>query len=78
MIPSRQDKSLNSFLPSSPHRPYSMETIIKKIIDDSNFLEVHRYWASNIIVGFARLDGNSVGIVANNPENLAGVLDIDA
>lgn len=76
--PNRQDKSLNSFLPSSPHRPYSMETIIKKIIDDSNFLEVHRYWASNIIVGFARLDGNSVGIVANNPENLAGVLDIDA
>jgi propionyl-CoA carboxylase beta chain len=55
-----------------------METIIKQVVDDSNFLEVQKYWASNIIVGFARLDGNSVGVVANNPEYLAGVLDIDA
>jgi acetyl-CoA carboxylase carboxyltransferase component len=76
--PKRQDEDLNSFLPANPHKPYSMVTIIKKIIDDSNFLEVHRYWANNIIVGFARLDGNSVGIIANNPESLAGVLDIDA
>jgi propionyl-CoA carboxylase beta chain len=76
--PKREDKSLNSILPSSPNRPYSMETIIKKIFDDNNFLEVQKYWANNIIIGFARLDGNSVGVVANNPGCLAGVLDIDA
>jgi propionyl-CoA carboxylase beta chain len=76
--PKREDESLNSIMPSSPNRPYSMETVIEKIIDDANFLEVQKYWAGNIMVGFARLDGNSVGIVANNPEYLAGVLDIDA
>jgi acetyl-CoA carboxylase carboxyltransferase component len=76
--PKRKIESLNSFLPSNPNRPYNMKTIIKEIVDDSNFLEVQEYWATNIIVGFARLDGNSVGVVANNPEYLAGVLDIDA
>jgi propionyl-CoA carboxylase beta chain len=55
-----------------------METIIKQVVDDATFLEVQKYWAGNIIVGFARLDGNSVGVIANNPEYLAGVLDIDA
>ena len=55
-----------------------MEVIIRKIVDSGDFLEVQKYWARNIIVGFARLDGNSVGIVANNPEVLAGVLDIDS
>ncbi len=76
--PKRKNESLNSFLPSNPNRPYNMETIIKQVVDGSNFLEIQKYWASNIIVGFARLDGNSVGVVANNPEYLAGVLDIDA
>ena len=55
-----------------------MESLIKKFIDNDDFLEVQKYWARNIIIGFARLDGNSVGIVANNPEVLAGVLDIDS
>ena len=55
-----------------------MESLIKKFIDNDDFLEVQKYWARNIIIGFARLDGNSVGIVANNPEVLAGVLDINS
>jgi acetyl-CoA carboxylase carboxyltransferase component len=55
-----------------------MRTVIESIVDDGDFLEVQKHWAKNVLVGFARLDGNSVGIVANNPEVLAGVLDIDS
>jgi propionyl-CoA carboxylase beta chain len=76
--PKKHDKELNSILPPNPNRSYDMEGVIRKIIDNSDFLEVQKYWARNILVGFARLDGNSVGIVANNPEILAGVLDIDS
>ena len=76
--PKRQDEELNSILPSSPNKPYDMREVIRKIVDNGDFLEVHKHWAKNIILGFARLDGNSVGIVANNPEVLAGVLDIDS
>src|SRR6476619_2058635 len=75
--PKRQDYELNSILPSNPNLSYDMGSIIRKIVDNGDFLEVQKYWARNIIVGFARLDGNSVGIVANNPETLAGVLDIN-
>ena len=75
--PKRHDEELNSILPPNPNRSYDMEMLIRKIIDNGDFLEVQKYWARNIIVGFARLNGNSVGIVANNPEILAGVLDID-
>ena len=76
--PDRQDEELDSVLPANSNRPYDMISIIRKIIDNGDFLEVQRHWAKNIIVGFARLDGNSVGIIANNPEVLAGVLDIDS
>src|SRR5688500_2671754 len=76
--PSRENEELNYILPSSPTKPYDMESLLKKFIDNGDFLEVQKYWARNIIIGFARLDGNSVGIVANNPEVLAGVLDIDS
>src|SRR5919197_269072 len=76
--PNREDDELNSILPPNPNKSYDMEVIIRKIVDSGDFLEVQKYWARNIIVGFARLDGNSVGIVANNPEVLAGVLDIDS
>jgi acetyl-CoA carboxylase carboxyltransferase component len=76
--PKRQDDVLNSILPSSPNKPYDMREVIRKIVDHGDFLEVHSHWAKNIIVGFARLDGYSVGVVANNPEVLAGVLDIDS
>ena len=76
--PERENEDLNYILPSSPTDPYNMESLIKKFIDNDDFLEVQKYWARNIIIGFARLDGNSVGIVANNPEVLAGVLDINS
>jgi acetyl-CoA carboxylase carboxyltransferase component len=76
--PDRQDGELDSILPSSSTKPYDMGVVIRKIVDNGDFLEVHRHWAKSIIIGFARLDGNSVGIVANNPEVLAGVLDIDS
>lgn len=76
--PKRHDEELNSILPPNPNRSYDMETLIKKIIDNGDFFEIQKYWARNILVGFSRLDGNSVGIIANNPEILAGVLDIDS
>ena len=76
--PNRQDEELNSILPSSPNQPYDMEAVVKKVVDNGDFLEVQKYWARSIIVGFARLDGHSIGIVANNPDVLAGVLDIDS
>jgi propionyl-CoA carboxylase beta chain len=76
--PKRCDEELNSILPPNTNRSYDMEILIRKIIDNGDLLEVQKYWARNIIVGFSRLDGNSVGIVANNPEILAGVLDIDS
>jgi len=76
--PNRQDQELNSILPSSPQKPYDMHELIRKIVDNRDFLEVQRHWAKNIIIGLARLNGNPVGIVANNPQVLAGVLDIDS
>jgi propionyl-CoA carboxylase beta chain len=76
--PKRQNEELNSILPSSSHEPYDMHEIIRKIVDNYDFLEVQRHWAKNITIGLARLDGNTVGIVANNPQVLAGVLDIDS
>jgi propionyl-CoA carboxylase beta chain len=76
--PVRHDEALNSMLPSSPNKPYDMRGVIRKIVDNGDFLEVQRHWAENIIIGFARLDGSPVGVVANNPEVLAGVLDIDS
>ena len=74
----RQDGELDSILPPSPNKPYDMEVLLRKIVDNGDFLEVQKNWARSIIVGFARLDGNSIGIVANNPSVLAGVLDIDS
>ena len=76
--PKRKDESLNLILPADPHKPYSIEKIIRTIVDDGDLFEVQKFWAKNIIIGFARLDGNSVGIIANNPEVLVGVLDINS
>lgn len=76
--PDRQDESLERLIPESPNQPYDMLDVIHTIADEGNFLEVHRHFARNIIVGFARLDGRPVGIVANQPAHLAGTLDIDA
>ena len=75
---SRVDYSLNEIIPDSPNKAYDMYGVISTIVDDGEFLEVHRGWAKNIIIGFAHMGGKSVGIVANQPKVLAGVLDINA
>jgi acetyl-CoA carboxylase carboxyltransferase component len=74
----RQDRELDELVPESPLKPYDMLEAIRRIVDDGEFLEVHEGWARNIICAFARLDGRSVGVVAQQPMVLAGVLDIDA
>ncbi|NLX41171.1 MAG: acyl-CoA carboxylase subunit beta [Bacteroidales bacterium] len=74
----RLEDSLNDIIPDSPNAPYDMYHVIGAIVDDHKFLEIHKNFARNIIIGFARLGGTSVGIVANQPKNLAGVLDINA
>jgi propionyl-CoA carboxylase beta chain len=74
----REDEALDRLVPDSPNQPYDMLDLIHAIADDGVFLEVHRHFARNIIVGFARLGGRSVGLVANQPAHLAGTLDIDA
>ncbi|GAB1416943.1 acyl-CoA carboxylase subunit beta [Paludibacter sp.] len=74
----RLEDSLNEIIPDNPNQPYDMKKVIHAIVDDKEFLEVHRNYARNIIVGFARLNGVSTGIVANQPNFLAGVLDCDA
>jgi propionyl-CoA carboxylase beta chain len=74
----REDEALDRLVPLSPNQPYDMLDLIHVITDEGAFLEVHRHYAKNIIVGFARLGGRPVGIVANQPAHLAGTLDIDA
>jgi len=74
----REDTDLDTLVPEQPNQPYDMHDVITRVIDDGVFLEVHEHYAKNIIVGFARLAGQSVGIVANQPAVLAGTLDIDA
>jgi len=74
----RQDESLDSIIPDDPSKSYDMHDVIERIVDDGGFLEIQPGWASNIITGFARLDGRSVGVVAQQPAVLAGALDIDA
>jgi propionyl-CoA carboxylase beta chain len=74
----REIPELDTFIPDSPDRPYDMKEIIASVADDGEFLEVHPHWAGNIVVGFARLGGHSIGVVANQPAVLAGCLDIDA
>jgi propionyl-CoA carboxylase beta chain len=69
---------LNTVIPDNPNQPYDMREIIDEIVDGGSFWEVHKYFAENIVVGFARLGGRSIGIVANQPAVLAGVLDIDS
>jgi acetyl-CoA carboxylase carboxyltransferase component len=76
--PMRMEEELNTIIPDSPTKPYDMKEVIRRIVDEGDFFEVHEHYARNIIVGFARLGGYSVGIVANQPMVLAGVLDIDA
>lgn len=74
----RLEDSLNYIIPENPNKPYDVKDVIVAVTDNNEFLEVHRHYAPNIVVGFARMGGMSVGIVANQPNYLAGVLDIDA
>jgi propionyl-CoA carboxylase beta chain len=74
----REDAALDSLVPASPNQPYDMLDVIHAVVDEGYFLPVHEHYAQNIIVGFARLDGRSVGVVANQPAVLAGTLDIAA
>ena len=74
----RQEKSLDSVIPLNPSTPYDMRDILVKILDDNDFFEVQNGFAKNIIIGFGRISGKTVGIVANQPKFLAGCLDIDA
>ncbi|MGB0403433.1 MAG: acyl-CoA carboxylase subunit beta [Salibacteraceae bacterium] len=77
----KEDESrpkLNDIIPENPNQPYDMREVIEEIVDDNGFFEVHKNFAENIVVGFARIAGKSVGIVANQPSVLAGVLDIES
>jgi propionyl-CoA carboxylase beta chain len=74
--PLRMDEALDSLVPDDPGKPYDIKQVIQMIVDDGQFFEIHEAYAQNIVVGFARLGGHSIGIVANQPAVLAGVLDI--
>jgi propionyl-CoA carboxylase beta chain len=75
---SRADAALDAIVPADPNVPYDMSALIRRVVDDRSFLEIQPDYAKNIIIGFARMGGRSVGIVANQPQELAGCLDIDA
>jgi propionyl-CoA carboxylase beta chain len=72
------DTALNTLIPDSPNQPYDMKNLIQAIVDEGEFLEVHSLYAPNILVGFARIEGQSIGIIANQPSQLAGTLDINS
>ena len=74
----REDPALDTIVPDSPNKPYDMKSVIERVVDDGELLEVHAHWAENIVCAFARLGGHAVGVVGNQPGALAGVLDIDA
>ena len=76
--PLRRDKELDSIIPDDPSKPYDVKDVIQRVVDNGEFFEIHASYAMNIVVGFARLGGHSVGVVANQPAVLAGVLDIEA
>ena len=76
--PERMDMKLRDIIPDNPKKPYNMKEIIKTVLDNNKFFEIHKRYAQNMITGFGRLAGYSVGVVANNPRFLAGCLDIDA
>ena len=76
--PERLDEGLSHLVPDSARAPYDMHEVIRRVVDDGDFLEVFPLWANNIVIGFARLDGRTVGVVANQPKVLAGTLDIES
>ena len=76
--PNRMEEALLNIVPTDPNKPYEMKDVIKHIVDEGDFFESHPYFATNMLTGFARLNGQSIGIIANQPKVLAGCLDIDA
>jgi propionyl-CoA carboxylase beta chain len=76
--PGRTEPALNELVPDNPREPYDIKEVIHLIVDDGEFLEVQPLWSTNIVIGFARMNGHVVGIVANQPLHMAGVLDIDS
>jgi len=76
--PQRMDERLDTIVPDEPNKPYDIKEVIHMVVDNGEFFEIHEHYAQNIVVGFARLDGYTVGIVANQPAVLAGVLDINS
>jgi acetyl-CoA carboxylase carboxyltransferase component len=76
--PLRMEKELNTIVPQDPSKPYDIKKVIQLIVDEGQFFEIQEYYAANIVIGFARLGGHSVGIIANQPAVLAGVLDINS
>ena len=76
--PERTDDSLNTICPDNSNMPYDMKSVIEKIVDNGDYYEVHQYYAQNIITCFARMDGQTVGIIANQPRVMAGCLDVNA
>jgi propionyl-CoA carboxylase beta chain len=74
----REEAELDTIVPDNPNKPYDIKAVIERVVDDGQFLEVHERYAENLVCGFARLAGHSVGIVGNQPRSLAGVLDIDS
>jgi acetyl-CoA carboxylase carboxyltransferase component len=76
--PERRDESLNALIPDSPRAAYDMKDVIRRVVDEGEFFEVFDQWAKNILIGFARLDGRSIGVVANQPKELAGTLDYES
>jgi propionyl-CoA carboxylase beta chain len=78
LAPSETDLALDTLVPDSPNQPYDMHTVIESVVDDGEFLEIQQLWAPNILVGFGRVEGRPVGVVANQPMQFAGTLDIEA
>src|SRR5256714_1398199 len=74
----REEPELDRLIPDNPNKPYDMHDVVRRIVDDGEFFEVHELWAENVICGLARLGGHPVGVVGNQPRSLAGVLDIDS
>ena len=75
--PDRVEMSLDTLIPDNPNKPYDMKELIEKVVDEGDFFELQPDYAGNIVIGFARMEGSTVGIVANQPMVLAGCLDID-
>lgn len=74
----RPEFNITKIIPDEPNKPYDVRNVIKAVCDDSDFLEIQEFWAANIVIGFARMNGESVGIIGNQPMVLAGVLDVDS